>query len=649
MPRPPRSPIAPSKRPIVNECTKLVVDNNNGSSKKNHHNHNGAQVPLLLQQQQQQQQQPYPTYSYNQQHNPVPSHSRNSSLSSIESGYCSTTTDTYDGSDDYQHFKFQHLVLDAGEGEYEEPLKAHHDHGASTTPPRRQSLIEQAAVWRSRLPRADPAASQFALRMALLLTVSGLFVLPPQVSWPAGEWILVSVLFVSWFPAMDAASVVEKIFQRLMGTFVGATLGVSCGFASLFLFRTRTSQAAFLGACMFVGNFAIIFLAGQCKVGGAKVIRKYAYATILCVLTFCICMLPFSADADPKWFRGVMRIVNVVIGCLLGALGAVAICPKSTSAVLHDKTARQVKLCGEAADAVLTMAADHFAGKVTVLGLADELANAPLETTVRWSLRRVNSGNLSEPSLSASKNADVALQKFEDAMEDWKASKMLFPLTKFDPFHMKIHGEVYASKTALNQAIARTLARSMRIQTTIVMLDGMVRHDTDYNLTRSDLRRLRLVGSQVQAMLAVPLIVSSSDQAALALLTELGAVRKKILLLSQAASQQDDLERSLLEQRFRRSLVGGGDSDAAVVDDDDDAGRGIPKFASDANDNARFFLQLVEHLILRSLRLYQAWKQVQVQASKVKDNTLQSWTQADHDTQILNAKAGDSLRSLIGM
>jgi hypothetical protein len=35
-------------------------------------------------------------------------------------------------------------------------------------------------------------------------------------------WILVSVLFVCWFPSLDAASVVEKIVQWSIGTFVRA-------------------------------------------------------------------------------------------------------------------------------------------------------------------------------------------------------------------------------------------------------------------------------------------------------------------------------------------------------------------------------------------------------------------------------------------
>ena len=128
----------------------------------------------------------------------------------------------------------------------------------------------------------DPNAFQFGLRMAVLLTLSSLFVLirTEDYKYPDAMWVLVSVLFVCWFPSLDAASVIEKIIQRLIGTFVGAFLGLGCGFLSL-LFPERVSQAVFLSICMFVFNFLIVFLAGQCKVGPLKVIRRFAYATIL--------------------------------------------------------------------------------------------------------------------------------------------------------------------------------------------------------------------------------------------------------------------------------------------------------------------------------------------------------------------------------
>jgi hypothetical protein len=495
-------------------------------------------------------------------------------------------------------------------------------------------------------PRVDPNAFQFALRMAVLLTVSSLFVLIKTDTWsyPDGMWVLVSVLFVCWFPSLDAASVIEKVIQRLIGTVIGSILGLSCGFFSIWAFPTRTRQAIFLGVCMFIYNFGIIFLAGQCKVGEAKVIRRYAYATILCVLTFCICMLPFALDKDPKWLHGVWRVCNVIVGCLLGAIGSILVCPKSTTAVLHDKTARQVKLCGEASEAVLHMAADHFAGKVEVPGLADELMNAPLGTTLKWKINHLNSGNISECS-KTSNNADVALKKYEDAIEDWKASKMLFPLTKYDPFHLSWGKEKQFSETkAFNKEIARTLARSLRIQTTIVMLDGMVRHDTQYEFDDQELLMFSEVGTRIRQMLTLPLEITKSNSAALALFSELETIRKKILKLSEAVSKPEnfqELSRTESMMRFKDSLL---EEDGDFLRTDDDAGRGIPKFASDSHDNSLFFLQLVEHLILRSLRLFQAWKLVEVKASKLEDKSLRVLVSK---AQGNGPRPGDSLRSMI--
>ena len=70
--------------------------------------------------------------------------------------------------------------------------------------------------------------------------------------------------------------------------------------------------------------------------------------------------------------------------------------------------------------------------------LADELLTSPLQTTVWWEMQRINSDLLSEVSSSSSMKtnvADVALKKYEDAIMDWNASKALFPLARFDPFH----------------------------------------------------------------------------------------------------------------------------------------------------------------------------------------------------------------------
>ncbi|KAL3942044.1 MAG: hypothetical protein SGBAC_003705 [Bacillariaceae sp.] len=463
----------------------------------------------------------------------------------------------------------------------------------------------------------DKTAFQFALRMGILLWFSSLFVLirTEDFKFPDGMWVLVTVLFVSWFPQLDAASVIEKIIQRLLGTFIGAFLGLACGFASLLFTTTHLTQSIFLGTCVFIFNFLIIFIAGQFKVGRVKVIKRFAYATILCSLTFCICIMPFSMDEDPKWARALYRVLNVVVGCVVGALGSILIVPKSTTDVLYSKASRQVAMAGEAAEAVMHVASDYFSGRIQVNRLADELLNAPLESELRWRLSRSSSLG----SFSSSRNnpgaTDVALKKYEDAIADWRLSKMLFPLVKYDPFKMKLTKDEEVSDL-FHTEIARTLARCLRIQTTIVVLDGMVRSDAEYDFTPSQLESFMEIGGLVKKMLTLPLDRDSSNAAANILFIKLEETRQAVYRMSRAVAGDDDLsdaERYGGLKEFQSKLLARNSSffDTLHTDGGDEMGRGIPMNATGRNDNTLFFLQLVEHMILRSLRLYQAWTHVE--------------------------------------
>jgi Aluminium activated malate transporter len=460
--------------------------------------------------------------------------------------------------------------------------------------------------------RVDKGAWQFGLRMAVLLSSSSLFVLirTDDHHFPDGMWVLVSVLFVCWFPALDAASVIEKIVQRLVGTFVGAFLGLSCGFVSISLFNSRFSQAVFLEACSFVFIFLIVYLAGQAKVGTVKVIKKFGYATILCVLTFCICMLPFATDKDPKWYTGVSRVVNVIVGCLLGAVGSVLVCPKSAADVLYSKAEKQVKMAGDAAEAVLHTASDFFAGRIYVHRLADDILETPLESAMEWKFLRSNSLK-SDCSEDTTARADIALKKYEEAIADWGSSKMLFPLAQYDPFHVVVDKE---EARAVQVEIARTLARALRIQTTIVVMDGMVRNDANYHFLPSQLLLFAETGTLIKQMLNVPFRIDRSDDAANRLFLALEEIRKWIQTTSTAVAGDDDEFEELRFQgieHFRKSLLEASpDHLSSTRTMGDENGRGIPSDVTGRHDNTLFFLQLVEHLMLRSLRLYQAWKHV---------------------------------------
>jgi hypothetical protein len=427
-------------------------------------------------------------------------------------------------------------------------------------------------------------------------------------------WVLVTVLFVGWFPQLDAASVIEKIIQRLLGTFVGALLGISCGFASLLFTERHLTQSIFLGTCVLIFNFLIIFVAGQCKVGRLKVIKRFAYATILCVLTFDICIMPFSLDEDPKWSRAVSRVLNVVVGCIVGALGSILIVPKSTTDVLYTKASRQVSMAGEAAEAVMRVSSDFFAGRIQVSRLADELLNQPLESELQWKLSSSQSFS-SRSTMDYAGATDVALKKYEDAIADWRLSKMLFPLVKYDPFKMNVKGQE-GGDDIFHTEIARTLARCLRIQTTIVVIDGMVRSDAEYDFCQEQLDMFAQIGKLVRRMLTLPLHRESSNDAANILFVKLEETRQQIRQISTAVAEANamiDPEQKMGLAEFRKKLLS---RDSVIFETlqttaTDDMGRGIPIDATGRDGNTLFFLQLVEHMILRSLRLYQAWTHVE--------------------------------------
>jgi hypothetical protein len=422
--------------------------------------------------------------------------------------------------------------------------------------------------------RFDPEALHFAARLAVVLTVCSLFDLlrSPKYhsTYPNGTWVIISALFVSWFPtSRDAASVLEKIVQRWTGTVIGAALGITCGFLSMML-ANRPEQAAFLACSMLVVTFCVVSLAGQVKVGRVMVIERYSYATLLCMSTFCICMMPFGLDGPPpKWKPGVFRILNVTLGCVIAGLGAMLVYPRSTRDVLYEKTSRQVTLAGEASKAVLLTAAEAFAGRIKI----------PLLSRIIMDARRQESMTLmhAETGLDEHRSyqvlAEVALQKYEDAISDWKASKALFPLLPFDPF--SLFGE--PADAAFTSEMATTLSRALRIQATVVVLDGMVRNQAECDFSEETLLMFAETGTLIRQMLTLPLEAERSTEAARELFDKLEQTRKAIIEVSCFVTEdanrrkplQPILEDSIMD--FKSRLL---HMDTESIRMDDDMGRG---------------------------------------------------------------------------
>ena len=259
---------------------------------------------------------------------------------------------------------------------------------------------------------------------------------------------------------------------------------------------------------------------------------------------------------------------------------------------------------------VLLTAAEAFSGRIQPQMLSQGiLQQGPSNRKWRF-LKRMDTSFSQHPTLHFDVSADDAIEKYENAISDWKATKALFPLIQYDPFSL---GRDPEKEKVFMTDMATTLARALRIQSTIVVLDGMVRNDTDCNFTEHQLLLFAEIGRLIHRTLTLPLIIQSSDEAADDLFTKLAEIRRGILdapnqikLAKKSSKTTTIMEHDEGIKEFRNKVL--NNSVAMSVRMDDDLGRGVPKYATSTEGNSMLFLQLVEHLIVRSLRLYHSWK-----------------------------------------
>jgi len=135
----------------------------------------------------------------------------------------------------------------------------------------------------------------------------------------------------------------------------------------------------------------------------------------------------------------------------------------------------------------------------------------------------------------------------------------------------------------------------------MVLIDGIVRNDPKHKFSEEHLELLANVGTLIRSMLSVPLDVTTSDVTAKQLSVNLVAMRRMIVDLSAAVSTSPELQ-----------MYGSSSGLPSLLEgevDDDRGGTGYPKHVQGSHVCSLLFLQLVEHLALRSVRLYQSWKQ----------------------------------------
>jgi len=331
------------------------------------------------------------------------------------------------------------------------------------------------------------------------------------------------------------------------------------------------------------------------RAGRASLVETKNYATILCLLTFIICLMPFYSMSDKQWHKSMYRVMNVIIGCFLGVGLSMMVFPRPTLTILQDKISKQIELVGEASEAVLHTAAEIFSEETYIpLSLADEIIGRGSVRMRTPSIQRTWRKTASDYDYGH----DVVLEKYEAATKEWRAAKAQLGMLKYDPFNIGLPDDLL--QTFRNE-VAQILARAMRIQTTMVLIDGIVRNDPKHKFSEEHLELLANVGTLIRSMLSVPLDVTTSDVTAKQLSVNLVAMRRMIVDLSAAVSTSPELQ-----------MYGSSSGLPSLLEgevDDDRGGTGYPKHVQGSHVCSLLFLQLVEHLALRSVRLYQSWKQ----------------------------------------
>ena len=201
---------------------------------------------------------------------------------------------------------------------------------------------------------------------------------------------------------------------------LGAFLGLACGFLSL-LIPEHPQHEIFLFTATAVVVLGVLAAAGTIQIGGQhrskRIIDMYSYATCLCMLTLGVALLPFASVERDIWKVGVFRVLNVSIGCCIGAAGSILLWPRPTLQMLHQKTARQVVLAGQASEAVLHAAVDAFSGKRRLPLLSQELLQTRYNF-ITQTVRNKERQQISDDDDNDGNNpADAAFEKYEDAIQ----------------------------------------------------------------------------------------------------------------------------------------------------------------------------------------------------------------------------------------
>jgi gas vesicle protein len=401
---------------------------------------------------------------------------------------------------------------------------------------------------------------KFALRVSLALTLGSVFCLAfgarLESGYPDAQWVYITAGVVSWQSNPDTGSVFKKAWQRSLGTTVGGLLGLGVGTISLAIPEHGSSaQATYIGVTNSLITFAIVY--ATCEMGFRR-----NYSSILGTFTFGIVLLAFcNTEAKDAWRVAFYRIINILLGGIIGSVASLVAFPISTKHLVESKVSAAMKQAGETATEVLSAIGDEN-GLPSYHSIArDQTAEDP---------------------------GHAAYEKGIAGVQDIRA---LLDLLKYDPF-FTIMSEQQKRDTV--EVWKVKLDRVLRIHVNIITLDNVVRG----RLMGDDIVRyelLRQVGSHIAILLDDSKSKECRRRVALAMLnSDLPAVRIEI-----AGRRAEDTSRAFLNkerdfspEKMMETLSQFGEDTTSMISE---------LFSM---KQSCLFYQMVEGLILRSIRLY---------------------------------------------
>jgi hypothetical protein len=144
---------------------------------------------------------------------------------------------------------------------------------------------------------------------------------------------------------------------------------------------------------------------------------------------------------------------------------------------------------------------------------------------------------------------------------------------------------------AYREQVSLALAHALRIQMTVVLLDGIVWNDRGARCTDRQLDLFCEIGGLIKTMLTPPYNEETSEAAADDLLDRLEEIRNGVLQESIAMAADATMQRGLF-----CGSVGKEDFKAMLG-----TATKMPLCVSSRDNRSLLFLQLVEHLIIWSL------------------------------------------------